>query len=135
MMPSSSLLARLAQLAAAASARRDRGALLRSIVANLQNVLNSRIGSAAAQMDLGTPSPHEIAAHFPASIGHLQLAIRACIQRYEPRLRSVEVVFVETSRASLMLHFQISARLAGDLHEELLFRTTVDAAGRVSLQA
>jgi type VI secretion system protein len=133
MTSSNALLARLAH-PAAASARPDRAGLLRSIVANLQDVLNTRVGSAAAQMDLGTPPPNEIAAQFPASIPRLQLAIRACIERYEPRLRSVDVSFVETVRDTLVLHFQITARLAGEGCDALMFRTTVDAAGRVALQ-
>ncbi|MBA3708237.1 MAG: type VI secretion system baseplate subunit TssE [Planctomycetes bacterium] len=134
MSPSASLFERLARPAHAPSAIRDRGALLRSILANLQNLLNTRVGSAAAQMDLGTPAANEIALDFPASLSRLQESIRACIQRYEPRLRAVEVAFVDTARDALLLHFQVTARLVGDEHDGLLFRTTVDPSGRLTIR-
>ncbi len=135
MTRSASLLERLARPASEPSEVEDRGTLLRSILANLQNLLNTRVGSAAAQMDLGTPAANEIALDFPASLGRLQDSIRSCIQRYEPRLRAVEVVFVDTAREGLLLHFQITARLTGDDRDGLLFRTTVDPSGRLSIRS
>ena len=49
--------------------------LRRSILRNLGDVLNARIGHAPAQPDLGTPAPCEMIHDYPACIPRMQAAM------------------------------------------------------------
>ena len=63
MLRSITLLERLNRAAREGGARtikEDRGAVMRSVMLNLQRILNTRQGSSLAQDDLGIPSPHEL---------------------------------------------------------------------------
>jgi type VI secretion system protein len=108
----------------------------RSVLRNLQNLLNTRLGSAPAQMDLGMPAPSDIAQASPDAISLVMRNLRACIEKYEPRLASVEIAHIESGDEVLTLRFQISARLGGSTEGAAIsFDTVVDPAGRIRLQA
>ncbi len=114
----------------------DTNALMRSILHNLQQILNTRQGSAAAQMELGILTPTEIAYNFPDSITQVQRAIRECIEKYEPRLTAVEVSYIEDSDDPLSLRFQITGKLATSKYQTMMsFDTVVDSAGQINLHS
>ena len=106
-----------------------------SIGQNLNNLFNSWAGNAPAQMDLGMPAPSEIAHNYPASIADVQRAIRACIEKYEPRLTGVRVLHVEGEDDRLQIRFQIEAQLAGPGQVgKISFDTLVDHSGLVMIE-
>ena len=107
-------------------------ALRRSIVRNLGDVLNARVGHAPAQPDLGTPAPCELIHDYPACIPRMQAAMERCVARYEPRLTEVRVTYIEDPDP-LRIHFQISARLASGSRSALAIRTHVDQTGRLQM--
>ncbi|GDY14346.1 hypothetical protein LBMAG53_32240 [Planctomycetota bacterium] len=111
----------------------DRAAVLRSVLRNLSRVLNSRQGSAPAQMELGLPSPHELLQGFPANLPRTLKDIRACLQRYEPRLAGVVVKHVPSEGGDLAIRFQITAVLAGGDRTPVNLATAFTGDGRVRI--
>lgn len=113
----------------------DVEALRRSILRNLRNVLNTRLGSSMAQPDLGTPPPHEFMITWPESTGSLQRAIEQSIRRYEPRLTAIRVVPLPVDNLNLMLRFRVSARLKDYGGESVRFETNIEQSGAVACKS
>lgn len=114
----------------------DTNGLVQSILHNLMRILNARSGQAPAQMDYGIPSPSEVAQAYPESLSTVQKNIRLCIERYEPRLRDVQVMQIETDDYKLAIRFQVTARLATSKNgQQVSFSTRLNPAGHVNLQA
>lgn len=130
-----SLLDRLARpKSGPASSGDDSAAVVRSVLRNLQRLLNSRQGHAAAQPDYGLPDPGEVLHAYSDSIGQMGRAIRACIERYEPRLASVQVRHVENADDVLTLRYQIVGQLAKSKERiPVVFDTQVDPSGRIKV--
>ncbi|MBN8525143.1 MAG: type VI secretion system baseplate subunit TssE [Planctomycetes bacterium] len=138
MLRSITLLERLNRAAVEGGVRtvkEDRGAVMRSVLLNLQRLLNTRQGSAAAQPDLGLPSPHEMLIDYPASVEQAQRAVKLCIQRYEPRLSNVVVSIDREEGQKQVLSFAVSAQLAGgDRRDPISFHTAITPDGRIRLR-
>lgn len=131
------LLERLARpdVARDRTAREDPAEILQSVLANLQRILNSRLGHAPAQPDLGMPAPSDIVRTGPEAAEWIADTLKSCIEKYEPRLADVRVAPVEREDQGLTLHFQVNARL--DAARDPLpvsFDTTVDPAGRIRVK-
>ena len=107
-------------------------AIVRSVVHNLRQVLNSREGSAPAQPTYGLPSPNELLHSWPASREPALQAIRRCIARFEPRLVDVIVRSVPRETDQPSVDFQVTARLKGS-RQPITLTTKVGADGSVSL--
>lgn len=116
------------------SVRVDRRALVDSVVRNLRQILNSRQGSALAQMDLGIPAPCEIVLGFPEAIGQLKRTIVAVIEKYEPRLQGVQVFYQPREAEGLVVNFMVSGRLAHD-NSQITLETHFDNTGLIHLEA
>ncbi len=109
--------------------------LTRSILRNLQRILNTRTGHAAAQMDLGTPAPCEMALMSRDGLAGVVRSLKQCIEKYEPRLSSVEVTYVRGEDDVLTLRFQVTAKVATSKNgAQISFDTLVDSCGRIKLQ-
>lgn len=137
MLRSITLLERIGRAAREGGARtvqEDRGAVMRSVLRSLQRILNTRLGSSAAQPELGIPSPHELMQGFPGTQELAQKAVRQCIQRYEPRLANVAVAFDADADRRDGITFQVSAQLAGgDRRDPVSFHTAISPDGRIRL--
>jgi type VI secretion system protein len=105
-----------------------------SVLRNLRRVLNTRRGSAAAQMDLGTPAPSDLAGGDRQLIERMQRSIGETIARYEPRLAAVRVTLDQADDESFLLRFAVRARLR-DSGDEVAFRTFVDPLGALTVKA
>jgi len=138
MLRSITLLERLNRAAREGGERtvkEDRGAVMRSVLLNLQRILNTRQGSAAAQNDLGVPSPHELLIGFPSSLDQAQRAVKQCIQRYEPRLVNVVVSIDKEDDQKQAIAFSVTAQLAGgDRRDPVTFHTAISPDGRIRLR-
>jgi type VI secretion system protein len=108
--------------------------ITRSVLRNLQHILNTRLGDAPAQPDLGMPSPSEITQAAPDAINLVMRNLRACIEKYEPRLSSIDIAHVEAGDEILTLRFQVTARLivAKD-GATISFDTVVNPGGHIRL--
>lgn len=112
----------------------DTTGLVDSIVRHLRDMLNSRQGHAPAQLDFGIPDISDVAHDFPEAIGRMQRYIRICIEKYEPRLTSVNVIHVENDADPFTLRFQITACLATSKNRaHVCFDTLMDASGRIQV--
>lgn len=113
----------------------DTNALVRSVLRNLQHILNTRQGSSEAHLDLGIPAPSDIAHNFPEAISMMQRIIRECVEKYEPRLTNINVTHVESADDVLTLRFQVTARIATSKNQIFVsFDTLVDHTGHINLQ-
>jgi type VI secretion system protein len=108
--------------------------LRRSVLRNLSNLLNTRTGTAPAQLDLGMPSPSEITHAAPNAVNLMLRNLRECIEKYEPRLRDVEITHVESPEEVLSLRFQVTARIATRDGVTVSFDTVVNPGGHVRVQ-
>ncbi|RPH47974.1 MAG: type VI secretion system baseplate subunit TssE [Planctomycetota bacterium] len=131
-----SLLERLARpKGVGRSAVENTAELQRTVLRNLQNLFNTRVGHAAAQMDLGVPCPSDITSASPNAVGIMLRTLRDCIGKYEPRLKDVEISHVVGDDDVLTLRFQITARVVTSKDgASISFDTVVDPAGHVRLQ-
>jgi type VI secretion system protein len=110
--------------------------LVRSVLHNLQNILNARLGNAAAQPDLGMPAPSEITRGGADGVERIIRGLRACVEKYEPRLAGIDVVHLEKEDDDHQsLRFQVTARIANSKDETYIsFDTLVDPSGRFMVQ-
>lgn len=124
--PRRGLLARL-------SSGGQRIAELESIVAHLQELLNTRIGESLSAPDFGIVDFADLVHNFPEATQVLQQSIRATIMKYEPRLRSVAVTPL-TNNDPLTLAFEISGRLAsGTQRGPFRLRTELTSTGKMQI--
>ncbi|HJZ87854.1 MAG TPA: type VI secretion system baseplate subunit TssE [Polyangia bacterium] len=115
--------------------RLDTEALADSVLSHLYRMLNTQRGSALAAPDYGVPEFSEVIHNFPDAIMDLQRAMKACIERYEPRLRDVSIKYTPVEDDLLILRFEITARLAlEDSSRPVWFETTIDSSGKASVK-
>jgi len=82
-----------------------------SILRHLQKMLNTRQGHVLTQPEYGIPDVTEFIQTLPDMVNEVRSAIRNSIEKFEPRLRNVEVAFVPSEGAGLSLRFEITAEL------------------------
>ncbi len=102
---------------------------VRSIVAHLHVLLNTVHGSHAAEPMLGRPDLTDLVHTYPDGARAAERAMRAVVERFEPRLTDVDVRAVHGTWA-LALVFQIRAKLAAEPARALRFFTELDSRGR-----
>ena len=83
----------------------------------------------------GMPAPSDITGASPNAVALLLKILRASIEKYEPRLKDVEIAHVEGADEILTLRFQITARIEGAPDgSSISFDTVVDPGGRCKVQ-
>ncbi|MFA9460265.1 type VI secretion system baseplate subunit TssE [Thiohalorhabdus methylotrophus] len=89
--------------------------LRRSVTAHLGRLLNTRRGTVATDPEMGVPDWSHLAGSVSAPEGEaLAAAIRAYLERYEPRLVGVSVEFGGADPDLLGLMFRITGTLEVD---------------------
>lgn len=114
--------------------RTDPVQLSASILANLSTVFNARQGSCMTRPDYGLPDFNDALIKGPESMPVIARAIKAQIDRFEPRLTQVLVRPDHDPNNPLILRFQISARLRGLDGERIGFETTLSDDGFVRVK-
>jgi type VI secretion system protein len=89
----------------------DTRTLTESVVHYLAKMMNSRHGCTLIQPDFGIPDLNEFMYAFPESLGMMRTAIQQAIEKYEPRLKSVRIRYIENPDRPVDIHFQITAQL------------------------
>jgi type VI secretion system protein len=109
--------------------------LAESILINLKRMLNTRQGGPMIQPDdYGMIDMTDVSSRFPDSIADVQKAIKTTIEKYEPRLRNVQVEHVGTGEDLQTLRFKITAQLADKKSKDsIYFETVIDPTGEVQL--
>lgn len=115
------------------SKRIDR--IVESILKNLGRILNTRHGSSPSAPDYGVLDIAAILHNHPASVAEMEESIKACIRRYEPRLRDPEVTWDHEYPDPLTIRFGISAWIQlPDHRENRRFETLLASTGRVHVK-
>lgn len=94
----------------------------RSILSNLERLMNTRQGALAHLPGYGVPDLSDVYRDMPGSIAELQQAIEVTIETYEPRLRRVRVEHQATDQYAMQLVFLVTAESLDG--ERVRFRTT-----------
>lgn len=107
--------------------------LLRSVIAHLRCILNTRQGSVPLDPLFGVPDFTNLAGGLGAgSVRDIELAIRQVITRYEPRVRQPQVTLRNDASDPMALVFNLDGRLEIDGHEiPLHLSTVVHGSGQV----
>lgn len=106
--------------------------LVLSILGNLNRLFNTRQGSIGHLPDLGLPDITEIYRDIPDSIGKLRRAIAEAVERYEPRLRRVQVQPLEKEEGTSRLTFLLTAELLD--RQRVRFQTTFSSTEAAQVQ-
>lgn len=94
----------------------------RSILSNLERLMNTRQGAIAHLPAFGVPDLSDVYRDMPGSISELQQAIEVAIETYEPRLRRVRVEHQNTDQYAMQLVFLVTAESLDG--ERVRFKTT-----------
>ncbi len=115
--------------------REDSGRIIDSVMGHLQRILNTRQGSVQIADDFGLPDFTDLIDNYPESIRDLERSIRRMVQKYEPRLTSIQVNFIPQEDEKLSLDFQITAELrAGDETLPVRFDSQMESSGKVNVK-
>ena len=102
-----------------------------SVLEHLRVLLNTRRGDSEAAPDFGIPDFTDYLHNVPNALLELQIALQQTIARYEPRLTQIVVRAVDVDPASLVLYFEVSAKVTGARDQPLRFVTRMVRGGRV----
>ncbi|MFO8113147.1 MAG: type VI secretion system baseplate subunit TssE [Desulfosalsimonadaceae bacterium] len=106
-----------------------------SVMAHLQNVLNTRQGGVQIAEDYGLPDFNDVLHSQAGAPREIEKSIRQTIQKYEPRLRAVRVRYIPIEDDLLSLNFEIHARLAFDNAEEaIVFESQLGQDGKITIR-
>ena len=107
---------------------------MQSILDHVARLLNSRRGMLAHLPDYGMPDIQEIYQAMPASIDGLGQEIKRVIERYEPRLKRVEVLQQPGSDQHHRITFLIRGEITGGPNVKFFTMFTAAGDARVSSQ-
>jgi type VI secretion system protein len=110
--------------------------VISSIMVHLQKILNTRQGSAPIDDDYGVPDFTDLAATFSSeSVRDIVRSVRQVIQKYDPRLSSVQIEAEPQGQDVLELHFKIEGKLSMGQNVEVpvAFETIIDPDGRIQV--
>jgi len=115
--------------------REDTGRIIDSVLAHLQRILNTKVGSVQIAEDFGLPDFTDLIDNYPESIKDLERSIRKMVLKYEPRLSSVRVEFVPQEEATLVLDFRITAELVTDDEKvPVVFESQMESSGKMKVK-
>lgn len=106
-----------------------------SILAHLRKMLNVRQGSVCTLPDYGIPDLNSLFMQYPDAVLALRRIIKELLEKYEPRLRRINVRYLPDDENPLILRFEITAHLVSEgAAQPLRFETSVGDNGRVQVQ-
>ena len=109
--------------------------LAESVMRNLRRLLNSRHGVSPIAADYGIPDLSDVVHDFPDAIAGMRKAIKTTIEKYEPRLRRVNIKHVASPDDPLALRFEITGELVTEEERaSVWFETRIDGSGAVQVK-
>lgn len=107
-----------------------------AVLEHVRQLLNSRQGLAPACMDYGMPDLCDLVYSFPQAAGDLRKAIKASLEKYEPRLRRVIVNQAESAEEPLTLRYEIRAELVTEEGKTPIWiQTKIDEFGGIEVKS
>ncbi|MCK6263558.1 type VI secretion system baseplate subunit TssE [Vibrio sp. ZSDE26] len=85
--------------------------LIESVRVHLGDLLNTHSGNAMIDTDYGLPDFNDVLSTNNNLVRHIQKNILSTIEKFEPRLKSVEVHYQEDNHNALHLGFGISGEV------------------------
>ncbi|MCB9877484.1 MAG: type VI secretion system baseplate subunit TssE [Planctomycetes bacterium] len=113
----------------------DRARLRRSIAENLRRIFTSRELHAPAQPDYGMPDPNQVLHAWDGGAELMRKKLKSCVEQFEPRLRDVRVLHIESAELGHAIQFTLHAKLASDPPEPIVLDATIAADGRIHVKA
>ena len=109
--------------------------VIESVLTHLRKMLNVRQGSVCTLPDYGIPDMNSLFAQYPDAVLALRRIIKDSLEKYEPRLRRVNVRYLPDEENPLVLRFEITARLVmGEEEPPIRFETVVGDNGKVQVR-
>lgn len=106
-----------------------------SILRNLQSLLNTTQGNCLTDAKYGLPHMTTIQSTMPDSVRGFLAAIKATIEKNEPRLKSLRVRHSPARDDRMELRFEISGLIVDeDERTSVRFETFVDDDGRMKIR-
>ncbi len=102
-----------------------------SVCLHLNSLLNSRRGVLAHMSDYGLPDVEDIYEGLPYSQKTLAFEVKKLIEKYEPRVRSVNVLAKGINQKDCVINLDIQAFLVSGL--SLQFSTKFASGGRADV--
>lgn len=113
----------------------DWNRFLESVVQNVQNMLNVRMGSVMALPEFGMPDFNDVVNQFPDAVQHIRNAIQHFVEQYEPRLESVNVYYVPDTDQPLDMKYAIEGRIRyQDKVSRVAFDTVLTGSGQATVR-
>ena len=115
---------------------RDKPSLESSVLAHLSKLLNTRQGSTIISPDFGVPDLAAMTTSPSAeNVARIESILASVVERFEPRLTGVKVVFSPSDDDPLKMSFSLQGTLAGqDSDAAVFFQTVLSPSGRISIQ-
>ena len=108
---------------------------IESVLTHLRKMLNVRQGSVSTLPEYGIPDLNSLLMQYPDAVQALRRIIRDSLEKYEPRLRRVNVRYLPNEENPLLLRFEIKAHLAMDDQDSpIRFETVVGDNGKVQVR-
>lgn len=104
-----------------------------AILEHLRVLLNTHHGDSASTPTFGIPDFTDYLHNLSSGLPQLQTALQETIACYEPRLTQITVRAVNMDCDSLVLHFEVTGRLAGADRQLMRFATRVTRGGHISV--
>jgi type VI secretion system protein len=106
-----------------------------SILTHLRKMLNVRQGSVSTLPDYGIPDLNSLFMQYPDGVLALRRIIKELLEKYEPRLRQINVRYLPDDENPLILRYEINARLVIEGDEPpIRFETAVGDNGKVRVR-
>ena len=113
----------------------DRARLRQSIADNLRRIFGSREMHAPAQLDYGMPDPNVILHADDGGADLLRKRLKHCVEQYEPRLKDVRVLHIDSAEIGHQIQFSLHATLVSDPPEPITLDASIEANGRIRVTA
>ena len=134
------LLERIREMTAEQGQRKDKAkdkpSLESSVLAHLSKLLNTRQGSTIISPDFGVPDLAAMTTSPSAeNVARIESILASVVERFEPRLTGVKVVFSPSDDDPLKMSFSLQGTLAGQVSDAaVFFQTVLSPSGRISIQ-
>tara|TARA_R110000868_G_scaffold10639_5_gene51706 strand:+ start:18651 stop:19064 length:414 start_codon:yes stop_codon:yes gene_type:complete len=95
----------------AIGSQHDEEQLLLSVRAHLMRLLNTRQGSLPHAKDYGLPDINMIYQGLPNAVDTFLAIIKQCVEKYEPRLQNVQVMYKPETNKECVVCLEINGRI------------------------
>lgn len=113
----------------------DTDKLVESVLQHLQDMFNTRQGSALTSPEYGSPDFNDMVSRFPDAIMEIRKVLLNNVKDYEPRLKHIRVRHIPDSDNPLSLQFEIQAQLnLSNSRSAVAFTTIMGDSGRIKVR-